>query len=585
MEVKIGKRTVDFISMTPENQAESVALLTMVKKVYSLDWSEGWCLKRPSKGVITSSYGIEEDLIKTRPMTGLDIHGIAKIVKLFEDCVEIMREAPAMPGGEGEVTFTGRLRDSEYDMLRDVFNFTIMLSGEPTLLVRTSQDNKELLICEDDETGLSTLLCFNPEAYEKLDAVFKESSCHIKEVKENSKGEKAEITWDLPAWYKGSKVGERVCSDTRCLVKEVAKVTNKADVYTYTYFDLEALKNLEGDPTPEFDEWILQMPEGSRPVFRAWLYSVLVEGNIGRQIMTLVDKGETGKTSFVNALIHSLGLKFVVSLGKDALGNQFAGSKIYGKGLAIFDDTGNSKLSMMDKIKMMTGNSYGDVEYKGKSSFTAIMATKVMCTTNSYPQIHLHEKNQLSRNIIITLTRSTDKKVLRKFCAWDMEKDEPLLDPNGNHIGIGSSLAADLSREMLAVIAKSRADFEKLCPNNGSIILGKSVYDEIDTLCASDTFIDFSKLFDNYLLVGDGLTCSSSVVKNILSKHNKKASEDGETTHTLKDFILFLEYRGGVRGVYRGGNLTVRGYTGIGLNSSWEEDEETGRVRRIENSF
>lgn len=283
------------------------------------------------------------------------------------------------------------------------------------------------------------------------------------------------------------------------------------------YFDISNVDTTQVVETPAWNEFITKFPEIEQPVFMAFIYKIFNAKNKGKQALFLVDNGNTGKSTLLNALAKVLGPKLAQSMQKDSFSNQFSLAKIWNKRFIAIPDCKNVKILHTEKIHNILGNDTVEVEEKGEKSFSANLSCKMIIGMNDAPEIGgaAHEQ---TRAIILhpALPPALLEKLGQKDGNGKIERNN-----KGDAIILGdASFESKLINEFWDFLKKCRPHYEKLCPNNGNIILpieminGLSEYSSID----HDAFEDLFNLLEQ----GPDKFVKASELETWFSVHSKK---------------------------------------------------------------
>lgn len=214
---------------------------------------------------------------------------------------------------------------------------------------------------------------------------------------------------------------------------------------------------------------------GEAEIFRAFIYSIFILKNKGRQALFIYDKGKTGKSWIMNVLIRFIGHKYVASLNSKSLSDGHAAEQFATKRLITAPDFNITNTTEFQIIKNITGSDWISVNPKFKTSYQVQPNAKLIVTTNKYPVIS-DEPNQLSR--IILLDRTTKSPYDDYFLSIYSKAEEILFKEFGTYLNV------------------CKESYEKLCPHNGIINIKPDLCKVTITVPQSAFKI---KLFKKYL--------------------------------------------------------------------------------------
>ena len=239
-----------------------------------------------------------------------------------------------------------------------------------------------------------------------------------------------------------------------------ALFSNNPEEETMNYIKLP-----EHKPINENNAWEIwlrrHVSESSARVFRAWVYGLFDIENNGSQVMYLIDRGGTGKSSIISSLVNYFN-RSAICVTKESLNNQFGASKIWNKRLVGIGDNKNPRLISSQIFHSMSGGDYVDVEYKNdRATFNSKLACKVIVASNVELEFE-NEEHNTRRAIIIHPDDSTETK----------EKCNQMSD--GQFVG-NSGFIASLDRDIEEFISGCYTDYKELCPNRSQIKLNEEI--------------------------------------------------------------------------------------------------------------
>lgn len=281
------------------------------------------------------------------------------------------------------------------------------------------------------------------------------------------------------------KFSDEVASrkEMKCPMPKV--YTNDPTVPAFKYINLDSICK-EG-PCPTWDKYMLRYRTDEGEVVMAFIWGIVVADNNGRQILYIYDPfGYSGKGVLFAVIISFLGEELCASLQKDSLNNQFSLAKVWDKRLVTIGDNKNTKLIMSEKMHMMTGGDYADVEMKGMNSFHARLQTKVIASGNVPLEIHPDARHETSRVIMVT-PHMTDE-MMKEFCAVD-ENGNLKRRPNGDVVPLGdNTFERKLKDEFPMFLTKCREAYRRLCPGNADIYISDRMYEELLSHAPTETY-------------------------------------------------------------------------------------------------
>ena len=243
-----------------------------------------------------------------------------------------------------------------------------------------------------------------------------------------------------------------VLGNTGCMLK---------GIYYFGVYDLNSNDELMNQPTPAWDNFINQIIEqDARESFRAWVYSVFVGKNRGRQILWLYGIGNSGKSVITEAIGNELGDNLVSNLPRLWDFDKYTLSSFVAKRLIKAPDYIDRSLLRQQFVKNITGNDSGSVRRMNQEASSDNVYCKIMVTSNGKPFVDLDKPEELSRLIYVGL----DQESCRKYRGlW-----------NTTTQGQWDTL---IKSECRAFIAQSRIYYDKWLSSDGNNLI------QYDTMC------------------------------------------------------------------------------------------------------
>jgi len=236
------------------------------------------------------------------------------------------------------------------------------------------------------------------------------------------------------------------------IIDKIETLANDKDQYCLAYYNLE-----QGNPennTPAWDSFINTMLDnGSRECFKAWLYSVFVGKNTGRQALWLYGRGNTGKSIIAETISNRLSM-----INEDICSNlvdtwhidKYTSSSFVNKRFIKVPDTKDRALIRLNLLKNITGNDSINTRSMNSAEKTNKVYAKVMVTSNSRPFINTELSEELSRILFIEID---SKASYEANAAWD-----------SNTYGNWANALLD---EIDDFIVKCKTDYQSLLQKNG----------------------------------------------------------------------------------------------------------------------
>ncbi len=276
--------------------------------------------------------------------------------------------------------------------------------------------------------------------------------------------------------------------------KEPEIISSNPETAAFYHFD--KTKIVKGDWS-HWRDWMYVIPPICHDVFKAYIYSIFVPRNKGRQALWLHGEGYDGKTQVTIALSRYMKGCGVGSMNSKVAASQFAFGAAYGKRLLIFGDCQNRRFLSTSVCHSILGGDAAPVEKKNKDVFTSRIFCKMFIGSNVHPELDANATHETSRVIYIPLQLPSDE-IQAKFLHTD-EDGRIIYDSHNNPIPIGykgekgKELNDYLFEEMDAFLFECRDAYMRLCPNNKEIIVEEDVKDFLYNVCSSEPSEQYEK--------------------------------------------------------------------------------------------
>jgi len=303
--------------------------------------------------------------------------------------------------------------------------------------------------------------------------------------------------------YLRNIVKSQLLVDTRLrLEHEPVGISSTMGEPTFYYFNREQVKRSTGE-TPHWDSWMKVIPNEFHDVFMAWIYSIFVPKNKGRQALWLHSEGYDGKSQMTLALTKYMNGHGVGSINSRIAKSQFAYSAAYGKRLLVFGDCQNDMFLRTSVAHSILGGDPAPVEFKNKDAFTSRVFCKMLIASNKAPRLDINAGHELTRLIYIPLQKPPEN-IQAKFLETD-DEGRVIYDSRNNPYPIGYSsgiqgektkeLNEYLYEEMDNFLNKCRTKYLQLCPHHKEIVTSDKVRQALYTICASEE----SEVYETYI--------------------------------------------------------------------------------------
>jgi len=302
----------------------------------------------------------------------------------------------------------------------------------------------------------------------------------------------------------------------------------------FFYFNPDDLKP---GKTDLWEGWMQIIPAALRPVFRAWVYSIFVPQNTGRQALWLHDNGYTGKTSVINAIAMYLGKDASGAISSGSMKTQFAFETIYGKRFVSYGDCSEPNLIKHPKIHSILGNDIVIIDQKNMKPFPARMHCRLLVASNIAPYININAHNERTRVLYIPLLEPTEDQ-LTKYCKLD-KRGRVMRYENGAPMVIGGNLQHELYMEMEAFLHSCRPDYEKMCSTGQDVLVTQKHLDIMEHHCISEEELTFRNICNQLFLFGENYRLPLRMVQQCF---NVATSGTPYRSSGTSDFSRFKKY-------------------------------------------
>lgn len=199
------------------------------------------------------------------------------------------------------------------------------------------------------------------------------------------------------------------------------KVLSNKDEYCLAYYDLNS--GNQYNATIAWDNFTCQIKDKEAvECFKAWVYSLFVGDNFGRQILYLYGNGNCGKSVVSRVLtkrLKSLNEDLCASLENFNFTDKYSTSVFTKKRLVVAPDNTDRMIIRNSIIKNITGNDNVSIRKMGKEQSSANIYAKVLVTSNYLPWVAIDKSEELTRILIVHLDTELSAKANK---SWDYEK-------------------------------------------------------------------------------------------------------------------------------------------------------------------
>jgi hypothetical protein len=322
-------------------------------------------------------------------------------------------------------------------------------------------------------------------------------------------------------------------------------ISNDPNEATFFYFDTN--RPTEG-PHPVWDSWSKQMWGGDKKLFMAWVYSVFVAENHGRQCLWLTDEGLSGKTTVANVLSKLFSTGFT-AVSHGAVDRPWFFGQVFGKRGVIYSDNKNPLLLMQEKIHALLGGDNVMIERKHEQCFSGQVYAKLLVFSNVNPEVNVNRLHETSRIIHIHLNANTE--------------GPHILD--GVAVG-DNSFEKGLTDEIWFFLYDCKKAYAELCPTNCEIMVKRENRMTMMSAIESEEYVQFEGMLETVFDKTDSSSFLPSVdVSNYL--YDKKRCPWSDN-FTVKHFRQYLADVHDIKQVRYSETNRSRGFWGLKFRSS-----------------
>jgi len=314
------------------------------------------------------------------------------------------------------------------------------MNGFDYILKLNSKNEYEALLELDKDTFV-TMLAQSPEALEYLTQAINQDRLLMTRYNEKSLAE---------ALYSEFKM------DSEIRLSEMPPLLSVTP-------GVAAFKNVDPSnivpgPHPSWDSFCsrLDFPE----TFKAYVWSIFVPSNFGRQALWMQGEGNDGKSSVLNALAKYMGPNHTLTINQGTLDSDFFFGDVFGKRLAIYSDCMNLKLLRKEKIKSVLGRDTVSVNKKRLAAFSAQIYCKLLVGSNFFPQINYNDASERTRLLLIRVRQ------------YNSEFGDPDFESN-------------LEAELPHFLHHCQAFYAAECPKGMGLRIPEAMANNIKVLCGA----------------------------------------------------------------------------------------------------
>lgn len=189
------------------------------------------------------------------------------------------------------------------------------------------------------------------------------------------------------------------------VVDKIEILSNDPNELALAYYDLHC--GNKNNPTPAWDSFLKQFKYVEMAnCFMAWVYSVFVGKNKGRQVAWVYGSGNTGKSIVGNSIANRLSRlnpDLVTALEKYDQQDKFSNSSYTRVRFTLDADSINKGLLINPLVKNLTGNDVVSIRRMGIEKTSEQIYSKILSTSNHRMWINTAKPEQLTRLLFFAL--------------------------------------------------------------------------------------------------------------------------------------------------------------------------------------
>ena len=275
-------------------------------------------------------------------------------------------------------------------------------------------------------------------------------------------------------------------------IGKLEPLANDTNTACLKYFDLDKFP-IQGE-YPNWNNFMSQFRNASaKDVFMAWVYSVFKAKNQGSQILWMHDGGGSGKSSVIKALHHYLE-NSLGSLNDTNMNSEFGLETVAGKRLVVNADCKKPSMIHSQILHSLSTGDPTSINKKHRSMYTSKVYAKVLICSNSAPNLHTNEYNQIRRIIYLRLNSITlDEKIRQGRIR--------MIDGVAVDTSNAEQFVNNLIKEFPAFMLDAKKAYEKVCSNDNIIHLDNNLMQDI--LSLNDSVMESLKTYieSNYKIM------------------------------------------------------------------------------------
>ncbi len=162
-------------------------------------------------------------------------------------------------------------------------------------------------------------------------------------------------------------------------------------------------------------------------VVKEYIGFCLIKNYTFHKALMITGSSHSGKTTFVNLVIHLLGTNNIASVTlQDLCDKPFSAAELHGKLANISDDLPSNPVKYAGQFKRLTGESIIMAERKFKDPFSFINRAKAIFTCNELPPVKGNDDAYFYRWIIVKTDNRFDKETVNRNLLREITTPEEM---------------------------------------------------------------------------------------------------------------------------------------------------------------
>lgn len=444
-----------------------------------------------------SNRRVSEDVIKRRLVKSMDLNDAAALMNTMK--------LSGVPSGTLKRAKQSPIQifRAVYEGLRDLLPYKILFDNATDRIFKVSEHGEYSLIGDLDRDSFTSLIIGDKVCREYLHAEL--------HTGEHSEFLKARISMKALC----ASMFDEFVTDPAVRINESPKLLSwSPEIPAFKVMNVDTIK---AGPHPNWDSFCARIDYPA--TFKAFMWSIFVPSNYGRQALWIQGEGSDGKSSVLNALAEYMGHSHTLSIGRGSYDSDFFFGEAFGKRLAIYADCKNLQVLRKERIKSLLGKDTVSINKKYQAPFSSQLYSKLLVASNFFPQINYNDDSERTRLLLIKVRKFPD------------EFGDPDFQEN-------------LVRELSAFLHHCQAFYETECPNGMALKVPQKMAGDIKTVCSATDSDLLEQFIEERLIFGAQFYARKTEVRLALREYFARNSALQESGFSEQDLARLLIKRG-----------------------------------------